>query len=509
MPIESDEQVLWQETMHPGIFVWPILAFAACLALSAPLILLMSVFGRASGRDMGDFTLVVLLLNVLFGLLMFLAVFLARRNTKITLTNKRLLYRTGILARKAGEIPLENVEGIFISEPFLGRLFGYGTVAVTTLGGQRYILARLPRPQTFLDLLQKAVANAKATGSPSPKAVPPPQDDSRYMPRSAVASSGGHTPREPQQNSPFARQLSPEINPLKPQPLSSGQSLFWVMSASFAVVATIVLLVIFLLPGKSPPRSGSQSGPSSPLDSLSLSTGFPLPLAAPLLLDSPSLAQIKIAAERGDVEAQDKAAAQGSLNSQYQLAHLLMSWANSPMATSEARAAHSDEAIPWLIKAANRGARQAQVELGSVYSEGKYVSRDLPEAYKWFCLAADGNVFEFAANLGRTYRDATVLQMTPDQIAQGNARVAAFAPNSGDAVNLPDPAFVKQIRLSGLSGVPPRRLALINGKTLAAGESVTLKIDARAVTLHCLATKDNSAIIAIDGVTGTREFHLP
>jgi uncharacterized membrane protein YdbT with pleckstrin-like domain len=45
-------------------------------------------------------------------------------NSEITLTNKRLIYRTGFLARAAGELPLENVDAIFIFEPLLGRLLG-------------------------------------------------------------------------------------------------------------------------------------------------------------------------------------------------------------------------------------------------------------------------------------------------------------------------------------------------------------------------------------------------
>jgi hypothetical protein len=50
---------------------------------------------------------------------------------------------------------------------------------------------------------------------------------------------------------------------------------------------------------------------------------------------------------------------------------------------------------------------------------------------------------------------------------------------------------------------------LINGKTLAAGESVTLKLDSRAITVHCLTISDNSATVAIDGLPAPRELRLP
>ena len=53
---------------------------------------------------------------------------------------------------------------------------------------------------------------------------------------------------------------------------------------------------------------------------------------------------------------------------------------------------------------------------------------------------------------------------------------------------MPEPSYVRQIRLTGLSGTPPRRLAMINGKTLGAGESAALKIDARPLVISCVST---------------------
>jgi transglutaminase-like putative cysteine protease/thiol-disulfide isomerase/thioredoxin len=64
------------------------------------------------------------------------------------------------------------------------------------------------------------------------------------------------------------------------------------------------------------------------------------------------------------------------------------------------------------------------------------------------------------------------------------------------------------LRLSGISGNPPRRLAIINGKTLAEGESAALNVDGRRLTVHCLAISDRAAAVSIDGVTGTMQLEL-
>jgi hypothetical protein len=75
-----------------------------------------------------------------------------------------------------------SVEAIFILEPFLGRLLGYGTVTVSSSGGLRLPLQYLAKPQFFQAALQQTVTQAKQPIRPGPKPVSVPQDDSRYMP---------------------------------------------------------------------------------------------------------------------------------------------------------------------------------------------------------------------------------------------------------------------------------------------------------------------------------------
>ena len=108
-----------------------------------------------------------------------IVILLAYQNSEITLTNKRLIYRTGFVARAAGELPLENVEAIFILEPLLGRLLGYGTVTVSSFGGLRLPLQYLSKPHVFHAALQNAVTGAKAASRPAQKVAPPSNDDSR------------------------------------------------------------------------------------------------------------------------------------------------------------------------------------------------------------------------------------------------------------------------------------------------------------------------------------------
>ena len=119
---------------------------------------------------------------------LFLAAWLYYTKSEVTLTNRRLIFRMGIFyARMSGELPLENIETIFIFESVLGRLFGWGTVNVTTVGGSHFPMRYIGSPQHFHEDLQQAVTDAKKSGGPfrisSETKTPVQDDESRYMPK--------------------------------------------------------------------------------------------------------------------------------------------------------------------------------------------------------------------------------------------------------------------------------------------------------------------------------------
>jgi hypothetical protein len=240
----------------------------------------------------------------------------------------------------------------------------------------------------------------------------------------------------------------------------------------------------------------------------------------------PTLEQIKIAADAGDPVAQDKlaervgsaqaeilyrkAAAQGYAHAQGKLGNLLLLRSQLFIGVkAEARSALADEGIKWTTLAANQGDKQGQVDLAQVYLEGKWVNQDLIEAYKWGDLSVKNPSLEFTVFSGRSYRDSAILKMNADQIAEAHRRVAAFVPHQPQKNELPDPSWVQQIKLGGISGSVGHRLAIINGKTFADGDKITIKSSGKSVAVQCLEVRTNFVLIAIEGVSGSRELKLP
>jgi hypothetical protein len=241
------------------------------------------------------------------------------------------------------------------------------------------------------------------------------------------------------------------------------------------------------------------------------------------------VADLEAAAEAGNRQAQDKlgdflyyrgdsehavpwyrlAAAQGVPNSQYRLSEILFFRARSlPPSKADTSAAYSDEAVSLLIKAAAQGHKRAQLELGHSYEAGKYLSRDLPEAYKWYCLAAQGLLSDADANMAKSNRDSLVLKLDREQLAEGNRRLSDFLVNPDKPPAVPEPAHLAQLKLQGITGTQGHELAIINGKTLATNETANITIDGRSVSLRCLKISPNSATVSIEGFPVPEKLNL-
>jgi membrane protein YdbS with pleckstrin-like domain len=193
----QQETTLAKVRLHWGIFVPVLLCMVGLVLAVLPFLfivhMLFGMLGQIGGssNNVSAVPIVMWLLTlspcVLIVAALFLVTWFAYSKSEVKLTNRRLLFRTGFLSRRSGEVPLENVESIFISEPLLGRICGYGTVTVTTVGGASFCLSFIGYPQSVHSTLQMAVLNAKdsfrGTTKPSGPTSRPKDEGSRYMPK--------------------------------------------------------------------------------------------------------------------------------------------------------------------------------------------------------------------------------------------------------------------------------------------------------------------------------------
>ncbi len=119
------------------------------------------------------------------GTALFLLVLPTYLKSEIVLTDQRLKFRTGWLSLSSTEILLSKIETLTLREPLLGRLVGYGTVAVIGTGGTVFPIHFLPKPEYFHRLLQTIIDARQSvqTAHYPPVDSNPTLDDSRYMPK--------------------------------------------------------------------------------------------------------------------------------------------------------------------------------------------------------------------------------------------------------------------------------------------------------------------------------------
>jgi hypothetical protein len=68
--------------------------------------------------------------------------------------------------------------------------------------------------------------------------------------------------------------------------------------------------------------------------------------------------------------------------------------------------------------------------------------------------------------------------------------------------------LLNSVVLKGISGLPGKRLALLNNRTLEAGEQTEFKINAQPVKIRLIEIREKSVIIGIEGTAETKEIHL-
>lgn len=188
------ERIITQRRLHGGIFILPVIALFVVILPEILLILMFQNFMHSFDKLVGTHEsrslfwpyAIMLAMGAAPAFFTLLVTWVAYMKSEITLTKERLIFRTGLISRTSGELPLENVESLYISESLLGRVLGYGTVTVTSIGGQTVPLQHIGAPQHFHSEIKEAIEAAKfnqrrpATRKPP---EPPPADDSRYMPK--------------------------------------------------------------------------------------------------------------------------------------------------------------------------------------------------------------------------------------------------------------------------------------------------------------------------------------
>ena len=141
--LQPGETVVYTTKLHWFVYLWAILLFVVCLVLAG------------AARSMADQQNVSLALGIaalIFGLLALssaLRALIRRATTELAVTDQRVIYKTGLIARHTLEMNRAKVESVTVDQAPFARIFGYGTVTVRGVGSALEPIRNISDPLTF------------------------------------------------------------------------------------------------------------------------------------------------------------------------------------------------------------------------------------------------------------------------------------------------------------------------------------------------------------------------
>lgn len=79
---------------------------------------------------------------------------------EFAITNKRVILKRGLIQRQIIEIMLPRIESIGVNQSFGGRIFDYGTLEISGIGGSKDVFLDYPQPMQLRNLISTQIEKA-------------------------------------------------------------------------------------------------------------------------------------------------------------------------------------------------------------------------------------------------------------------------------------------------------------------------------------------------------------
>jgi uncharacterized membrane protein YdbT with pleckstrin-like domain len=142
--LQPGETVAHEAHLHWLIFV-PAMGFAV-LALA---FLVGEMFFQPQEPIIATTLLVIACFVALLALEAAFRAWVRRITTEFAVTDRRVIYKTGLFSRHTLEMNRSKVESVDVNQPVMGRLFGYGTIILRGTGSTLEPIHHIADPLTF------------------------------------------------------------------------------------------------------------------------------------------------------------------------------------------------------------------------------------------------------------------------------------------------------------------------------------------------------------------------
>ena len=193
-----------------------------------------------------------------------------------------------------------------------------------------------------------------------------------------------------------------------------------------------------------------------------------------------------------------KAAAKGSVEADFRIGDMLLHGASAAGADQCIRV-NAAEGVRRTFSAATNLHPRACRNMSQAFQHGLAVKTNLVEAYAWLFLSAERN-----ASAGRVELSSLALRMETRDIQEGQKLVKQFKNRHWpDLVLNKTVAITPGLRLDGIT-TGGSALAVINRRTLEAGESASIPVKGGTLVVKCLKIAEDSVLIEVAGEDAPR-----
>jgi uncharacterized membrane protein YdbT with pleckstrin-like domain len=151
----SGEQVAYRSTLHWVVLLRSMLVAAALTALGAVMLVEASNVQGAQYRQAVE---ILGILAIALGLIDLVAAMIRRSGAEFAVTNKRVIFKTGLMKRSSEELFLNKIESVTVDEGLWGRALNYGTVNVRGTGGTLEPFHKIAHAQEFRRQIQEQIS---------------------------------------------------------------------------------------------------------------------------------------------------------------------------------------------------------------------------------------------------------------------------------------------------------------------------------------------------------------
>jgi uncharacterized membrane protein YdbT with pleckstrin-like domain len=140
--LQPDETIVYSTRLHPLIFLPAVFWLAVAVACLIGAVV----------TDLFELRIGFLAAAAIFGLLALMSwvrAAIRRVTTELAVTDRRVIYKSGLLARHTLEMNRSKVESVDVDQSILGRMFGFGTIVLRGTGGSLEPMRMISDPLVF------------------------------------------------------------------------------------------------------------------------------------------------------------------------------------------------------------------------------------------------------------------------------------------------------------------------------------------------------------------------